>query len=157
MHSSLSSDRIEFDCRRYELNRRQTPTRPLHVQGIRGRRKILRRNEDVHSQTDWFESHVMILALGIVLLCIADFIFTSIIMQHGGIELNLLMNEAISRGIDAFFIYKYLLTCLSLILLVAHQNHRFFRVVKVKYILYGFAAGYLGLMAYEIHLLLQIF
>lgn len=157
MHSSLSTNELRFECRRVTCDRRQRPTRSLHVHGLQGRRKMLRRKEDRNNNTDWFESHVMLIALSIVVFCIADFIFTSIIIANGGIELNLLMKETMSMGMEAFFVYKYSLTCLSLILLVAHQNYRLFHGIRVKHILYGFSVSYLSLLVYEVILLTKIF
>jgi len=155
-HSAPDKRQLSRICRRENCERRLLPTHSLSAKGVMGRRRQPRRNEDNKDHTDWYESHVMLIALSIVMFCIIDFIFTSIIIASGGIELNILMREAISLSLESFFVYKYSLTSLSLLLLVAHQNYCLFRLIKVRYVLYGFAITYAGVVAYEIVLISQI-
>jgi len=85
-----------------------------------------------------------------------DFIFTTIILNSGGTELNLLMNHVIQQSSSMFFATKYCLTALAVLLLLSHHQHTFLRTVKVKTILYGFTLIYFSLFLYEIRIILTI-
>lgn len=156
LDSELNSNQLSSGERRDQKSRRTIPARSLNANGVPGRRRLLRRTDDTQNHTDWYETHVMLIALSIVVFCILDFIFTSVIIASGGIELNFLMREAISSSLESFFIYKYSLTSLSLFILVVHQNYKLFRLLKVRYVLYSFALGYAVLIAYEVVLISKI-
>jgi len=144
--------------RRYDTgDRRQRPTRTLHHYGIAGRRSLLRRKTDLGlMNTDHFDKPVWFAALAIIVFSVLDFILTTIILDLGGRELNVLMNFVISESNTVFFSAKYGLTALAVLILLAHHQHDFFRTIKVKTILYMLAMGYFCLFVYEILIIVSI-
>ncbi len=106
--------------------------------------------------TDRFDKPVWFAALAIIVLSVMDFILTTIILDSGGKELNLLMNHVIEQSSSLFFAVKYSLTALAVLILVAYHQHLFFRAIKVKTILYGLVFGYSSLFVYELRILASI-
>lgn len=146
-------DAVYPPCRRQQMERRHPVNRALSRYGLVGRRKLIRRRLDaLDIQTDVFEPHIMAVCLSVVFLGLCDMWLTTLILGRGGIELNFLMAHVMELGFYHFFFIKYSLTALSLILLVAYQQHIFF-VVRVKTLLYMVFAGYAGLIVYEVFLL----
>jgi len=154
----VSQQEIFWQERRYDMSdRRQRATRTLHHYSITGRRALLRRKDDLGlMNTDRFDKPVWFAALAIIVFSVLDFILTTIILESGGIELNLLMNHVIYQGSVAFFSAKYGLTVLAVLILLAHHQHDFFRTIKVKTILYMLALGYFCLFVYEILIITSI-
>ena len=153
----ISQHEIFFEERREYIDRRRRPTRALHHYGITGRRSLQRRTNDLSVLgTDHFEKPVWLAALTIIVLSVLDYVLTMYILEAGGAELNLLMNYVVQQGGVFFFMIKYSLTVLAVFILLAHHQHRFFRTIRVKTILYGIVLGYVGLFAYEVRLIASI-
>jgi hypothetical protein len=68
------------------------------------------------------------LAVLVVTLNITDALFTQVILDHGGHEVNPLARAAIASLGDNFWIWKYALVSLSVILLSSHVHLRLARV-----------------------------
>jgi len=118
--------------------------------GFRPRRRSGRRLEDAirFPFVDWHASHLLIVAVAILLLCVADAALTVALLSAGAVELNPVMAVVIGR--DAT---KTTLTGAGIVCLVAASRYRFFRTVRVELALYVLLAGYAALIAYEFWLL----
>lgn len=156
--AELSQQEVFWEERRACFrDRRQRPNRSLHHYGLTGRRAYQRRKTDLGLMTtDHFEKPVWFAALAIIVLSVLDFILTILILESGGTELNGLMDHVIQQSISLFFATKYSLTALAVLILLSHQQHLFFRAVKVKTILYGLAFAYSVLFIYEIRIIASI-
>ncbi|MDY6828986.1 MAG: DUF5658 family protein, partial [Pseudomonadota bacterium] len=102
---------------------------------------------------DLYEPIYMAVA-AVVLLCTAlDATFTLHLLERGAVELNGLMAFWIFTNPDQFVYFKISLTALALVFLIVHKNFVIFGRLPIRWILFGTAAGYLGLIGYEVVLL----
>ena len=156
--AEISQQEFFWEERRFDGNdRRKRPTRTLHHYGLTGRRSLQRRRNDFSlSGTDHFDKPVWFAALSIIIFSVLDFVLTMIILESGGTELNILMDYLINEGSVTFFVVKYCLTALAVLILLSHHQHNFMRTIKVKSILYLFAFGYFSLFLYEINIVASI-
>ena len=136
--------------RRNTTDHRRTPTRPLSRYSIWGRRKKARREaEDKNYYVDRYEPHYFILISLILALCVLDAYFTLKIIDFGGKELNRFMLVFMySKPISAL-VFKYLVTAVSITIILIHKNFIVFGKVRVFYLIYVFFSVYLTLVAYE--------
>ena len=140
--------------RRNRPERRQTGGKSMFYALFSTRRRDLRRvGERVTYYTDWYSIPLFILALGIVLLCVADAFFTLQLISLGGAELNPLMAYLLDKGLYLFVGIKMALTISAIIVLVMHERFTFFRSVRALHILLLTLIGYGVLIAYELTLL----
>jgi len=139
---------------RTTLERRQNNFRAFCHSLFQGRRARIRREADRDKPfyMDHHEPSLILLALLILLLNFADITMTTIILDHGGVELNPLMALCIGRGFTTFFWVKILLTAVSLVILIAHKRFRLF-FFKGVHLVYAFFAMYVVLIGYEVWLL----
>lgn len=121
------------------------------------RRNPPRRVEDTRFQTlDWHSSHLLIVAIAILLLSVGDAFLTLGLMSRGADEINPLMALVLYRNAKVFAAIKMTMTGLSVVCMVFLARYRFMRVVRVETALYGVLCGYIGLVAYEFWMLEQI-
>ncbi|MCH9697753.1 MAG: DUF5658 family protein [Gammaproteobacteria bacterium] len=106
--------------------------------------------------TDYYESWLFGLTIAIVLLSVTDAMLTLRILAHGGVELNPVMDAILERGPIAFFVTKYSLTCIGLIMCVLHIRHHVLRLIPMRTVMLSLFGGYLILVAYEISILIRI-
>ena len=117
------------------------------------RRDPRREGELVAYYTDWYSVPLFLLAVGIVLLCVADAFFTLQLISLGATELNPLMAYLLDKGLYLFVGIKMALTVSAIIVLVMHQQFAFFRLVRTYHILLLTFLSYAALIAYELTLL----
>ncbi len=117
------------------------------------RRDPRREGEPVAYYTDWYSVPLFLLAVGIVLLCVADAFFTLQLISLGASELNPIMAYLLDKGLYLFVGIKMALTVSAIIVLVMHQRFAFFRLVKTYHILLLTFLSYAALIAYELTLL----
>lgn len=144
-------------------NRRTVTERRRNHQSLftsfqfRGRRKAFRRPEDSSKFfLDHHDRRLLFPSAVILILCLADALITLKLIQHGATEVNLVMRLLIEEGVVAFIVTKYLMTAVSLVWLVAHNNFRIFNSIKVHHLIYSCAGLYISLLAYEIFLMQQV-
>ena len=106
--------------------------------------------------TDFYESWLFVLIVGIVLLSVTDAALTLKILAHGGVELNPVMDAILAYGPVAFFAVKYGLTCTGLIFCVLHIRYQLLRFIPMRTVLMLILGIYLVLVAYEISILMRI-
>ena len=93
--------------------------------------------------------------LSIIIMSALDGFFTILLLEHGNfIEVNPLMAALIAKGSLYFINVKYLLTALSLILLVVHKNFSIFGAVRITNVIFLIFSGFFLLNAYQIYLLI---
>ncbi len=88
------------------------------------------------TRSEWFQSlHLyrvnplmFFMAILVVCLNIADAYFTQLIIAHGGWEVNPIAQAAITAFGDHFWLWKYALVSLSVIILSSHIHLRIARV-----------------------------
>lgn len=110
--------------RRIVRERRQKPTKPLGRYMLFGRRQSIRRRTDrkTHIYVDLYGHYLLISLLLIILLSVFDAYFTIFHVEKGAREINPFMNLLIGYGNFHFFIIKYVLTALGLILLCIYKS-----------------------------------
>ncbi|MEE9411919.1 MAG: DUF5658 family protein [Methylococcales bacterium] len=106
--------------------------------------------------SDFYESWLFVLIVGIVLLSVADAVLTLNILAQGGVELNPVMDAILAHGPLAFFAVKYGLTSVGLIFCVLHIRYQLLRIIPMRTVLIFIMGIYLVLVAYEISILLRI-
>jgi hypothetical protein len=148
----------DWTCRRQQSDRRRCSAKTAFHSLYRNRRHSHRREIDADrgSYVDTHEPRLFVISLAIMLLCIVDAVFTITLLNFGGRELNPIMAFFINEGIGSFFFVKYLLTALSLFLLLAHKRFRLTRRITGYHVLNGVLGLYVCLVVYEISLLAQL-
>jgi Domain of unknown function (DUF5658) len=139
--------------RRNRPERRRTGGKSMFYALFFTRRRDQRRDEAIAYYTDWYGVPLFLLAVGIVLLCVADAFFTLQLISHGGTELNPFMAFLLDKGLYFFVGIKMALTVAAIIVLVMHQRFAFFRSLRALHVLLITFIGYGVLIAYELTLL----
>ncbi|MCU0555616.1 MAG: DUF5658 family protein [Syntrophales bacterium] len=81
---------------------------------------------------------VFFLAVLVIILNLADAVFTDFILAHGGWEVNPIARAAIAAFGDTFWIWKYAVVSLSVILLSSFVHMRMARIcLTVAAVLYS--------------------
>jgi len=100
----------------------------------------------LHAATGWLQflnerrdsPGVFFMAVLVIILNLADAIFTEFILAHGGWEVNPIARAAIAAFGDSFWIWKYTVVSLSVILLSSLVHLRMARVcLAVAAVLYS--------------------
>ncbi len=139
----------DFDYRTVK-DRRARPTPALSRFTFFGRRKSFRREADRHGggYVDRYSSGLLTSLVLILALNTLDVLFTLTILNLGGREINAVVGSAIALWGDRFWIWKFALTSVCLVLLCLHSHFRF-----VKKAIWGMAAIYVLLALYQCYLL----
>ncbi len=121
---------------------------------VSGQRKHARRAEDrANYYVDHYNIRWMAVTITIMVLCCLDALFTLNLIQQGiAIEANPFMRGLIEHDLRLFFLTKYVLTVVGVLVLLTHKNFYVFRRVKVGHILLGFLVMYALLIKYELML-----
>ncbi len=142
-----------------ELDRRCGERRKLKVTSFiygnwLARRRYARREKDQQGYyVDWYESHLLCLIVGVLLLSCADALMTLVLLEMGGRELNGFMAMLIHIDVQLFAALKMAFTGAGLVFLVIHQHFQIFRRVRVNFVLRAVLLLYLLLVGYEFMLL----
>ena len=78
---------------------------------------------------------------------------TVVLLQGGAYEVNPLMAALIYRSVALFAALKMGMTGVSITLMVILARYRFFRLLRVEWVLYGVLIGYGSLIGYEVWML----
>jgi hypothetical protein len=141
------------------IERRRQDRRSFSLRAMFGalftlrRRRSRRKDDRLNSYTDWYEPWPLVASLVIILLSSLDAFLTLILLNHGAVELNILMDWLIRMDIRTFAAVKLALTGLALIVLVLHFNFHIYRVLPVRYLMYALMPLYALLIAHELSLL----
>jgi hypothetical protein len=114
------------------------------------RRKPPRRLDDSRFHAlDWHESHLLAVAIGILLLSVADAFMTVTLLAGGAIEVNPIMALVVYRSDAVFAAVKMAMTGAGVTLMVLLARYRLLRTVRVDVMMYGILFGYFALLSYE--------
>jgi hypothetical protein len=144
-----NSPRQEIEKRGFR-DRRRKPTPLFSRYTLWGRRKVLRRKEDQEKggYVDRYSPGLLFFIILILGLNILDSSFTLIILECGGWEVNPIARSAIEVYGKQFWVWKFLLVSVNLILLCLHSKFRY-----VNRIILGITLLLLGVILYQIILL----
>jgi Domain of unknown function (DUF5658) len=137
--------------RRHRADRRRRPWWAVLYGSFNPRRRTPPRRLDdsrFHS-LDWHSAHLLAVAIGILLLCVADAFMTVVLLQGGAYEVNPLMAAVMYRSVALFAALKMSLTGTGTVLMVILARYRFLRLVRVEWVLYGVLVAYASLITYE--------
>lgn len=143
-------------CRRQQADRRQANFRSMCYALFKSRRKGQRRTDDeVNCYTDYYDHYTVGVVLLLMVLCVLDAYFTLLLLQYGSIELNPVLAWAINKHALFFFLLKYTVTGLSVVVAAMHKNFRMFGL-KGSHFLLITVVGYAILLKYQLSMLLPI-
>ena len=136
--------------RRAFKDRRRQPTPLLSRYTLWGRRKAFRRKEDRErgGYIDRYDSGLLFFIVMIVGLNVLDSLFTMIILDCGGWEINPIVQSAIEVYGDKFWLWKFMIVSVNLILLCIHSRFRY-----VNRVIFWITILYLGIILYQVLLM----
>ena len=129
-------------------DRRRLSLRGLVYGAWRGRRVEERRTDTQAGYVDRYPSSVVLTAVALFTLAMADAYCTLVLLEAGAQELNPVM-EALLQAEPTWFVpVKLAITAVGVLMLVLHKNFSFGRLPALK-IMYGLLGLYGCLIAYE--------
>lgn len=152
----MSTESRQPDTQRPRLaDRRSRPTPAVSRYLFRGRRRGARREAD--KRAGYYVDHPGPKALAIagvlLALTLLDGVFTLRLLDGGATEENPVMAYALSLGVSAFLLMKYLLTIPSIGVLLVHKNFPILHPrLRVKWLFAGCVGIYGALIGYELAL-----
>ena len=134
-------------------DRRKKPTPALSWYTFLGRRKEFRIKSDQEKggYVDRYSSKLFLFLVLILGLNILDVLFTMIILDNKGWELNPIVQSVMNIHGDRFWIWKFAIVSLSLTLLCLHSKFR-----PVKQIIVGLSLIYLLNILYQVFVLVHL-
>ena len=142
--------------RRRANDRRALSWRTFLFGSLTPRRRGNRRGESSEGLLDWYEPHLLFLAITILLMSVTDAFLTLQLIDLGASEANPIMAFLLDRTPQLFVTAKMLLTGVGIVVLVALARARVFRVIRISIIIHWCMLGYVALLAYEAWLLRQL-
>lgn len=132
--------------RRSFQDRRRQPTPIFSRYTLWGRRRVLRRKEDQEKggYVDRYGARLFFSLVLIVGLNILDSFFTMIILDCGGSELNPIVRSAIEVYGGDFWIWKFMIVSVNLVLLCIHS-----RFCYVNRMILWITLLFLGVILYQ--------
>lgn len=150
----------DYDCmREIALDRRNNSWRTIYGAIFLRRRANQRRVDDADGAhyVDVHEPRLFFVAVGALILCVADAFFTMTLLNfYGSYELNPVMDYFIKQDFEKFFFVKFGLTAFGIVFLVMHKNFRILNRISGYQILYASLALYAILVSYELFMLVVL-
>jgi hypothetical protein len=114
------------------------------------RRAPQRRTQDSRFHPlDLHSTHLMAVAVGILLLSVADAFMTVTLLAGGAIEVNPVMAAFVYKSAALFASIKMGLTGIGVTAMVFLARYRFMRKIPVETMMYAVLVGYAALLGYE--------
>jgi Domain of unknown function (DUF5658) len=137
--------------RRNLKNRRKQPTTGLSRYTFSGQRKGFRRKGDQQrgGYVDRYSARLLFVVTLIVGLNILDALFTMMIIDLQGVEINPVVLSAMHLYGDNFWVWKFGIVSFSLLLLCLHSRFR-----RVKSLVMGICLVYLSVVFYQMFLVI---
>lgn len=135
--------------RRLGYDRRRLSWRTFLQGGVTPRRRDGRRGTEAAALVDWHEPHLLLLAILILLLSVADAFLTLTLLTRGAHEANPILAFVLEHYPELFATVKMSLTGTGVLVLVAMARATVFRVIKVSSIMHWCLGGYVVLIGYE--------
>lgn len=145
-----------FSERRNRREERRVNKRKAAVQAVyRRRRQTVRRNSDSVTDiyVDTHEPRLWYMSMTLMLLCVLDAFFTTILLQHGSEELNPLLDYLLQIDQSLFLATKFLITGLCISFLVLHKHHRLLNTISCYHLLVASVVIYALLVCYELSMI----
>lgn len=143
--------------KRMQTDRREFGWRTVFFGFLRSRRKGSRRLADGDVMfLDWHHPWLFFLAVGTMLLSVADAFLTLRLIERGMFEANPFMAWVMQYGTAAFTGTKLGMTAFGIFTLVYLAKTRFLDRIRAGLFLTAFFSGYAALVCYEIVQLLQL-
>jgi hypothetical protein len=140
--------------RRTAGERRSQTVRSLVAGGWHARRRNPRRDEPARiGSIDWHASRWFAAAFIVLLLSMADTLMTLVLIQHGAVEINPIMQPFVIGNGPTFAFLKLALTASAVTILVVLTRVPTFGRLLAGPILMGAAFMYVVLIGYEMWLL----
>ena len=121
-----------------------------------GKREKIRRKEDTKRifYVDHYSTGLFFIIVSILFLSVIDALLTLSLLNLGAYETNFVMAYFLEFGPYTFFIFKYLITILSLICLLMCRNI-VLRIIKIRArsVLYFIVVFYLAVVGWELYLI----
>ena len=138
--------------RRIIKDRRKKPTPLISRYSLWGKRKAFRRKEDKlkGGYVDRYHPGMLFFLVLLAGLNIVDALFTLMILDQGGWEVNPVVHSVITILGDNFWIWKFSMVSISLVLLCMHSK---FKVVKLSILFITLI--YIGLLLHHIRLIIS--
>ncbi len=139
--------------RRISRDRRKESTPALSRYTFFGRRRSIRREEDCQ-RSPYVDRHSTLVFFFLVLILglnILDSLFTMMILDLKGLEVNPIVRAAMDLYGSNFWIWKFGLVSLCTVLLCMHSKYR-----AVKGIIIALSSIYLTVVLYQIVLLTHL-
>jgi hypothetical protein len=139
--------------RRFSKDRRKQPTPGLSRYTFFGHRKMIRRKTDQQKggYVDRYSSILFFFLISIVGLNVLDAFFTLMILDLRGWEANPIVQSVINLYGTKFWIWKFSIVSVSLVLLCLHSRFRL-----AKEIIIAIGCLYVMVVVYQIILLLYL-
>ena len=144
--------------RRSGFDRRSGQNVILSKYHLTGRRAIARREEDREGsyKVDRHSSLTLAVILTIIMLSVLDAIFTLKLLDHGAKELNPLMAYSLNYNPLIFFGVKYLLTSISILIVLLNKNVFLFNTkIKADLLFYLFIIPFALVIQWELYLIIN--
>jgi uncharacterized protein DUF5658 len=138
--------------RRSGLDRRHYSNRSVLYGAVCGQRRAERRTEDSADTVDHHGWPLWLSSVTLIVLCAADALLTLLLVQHGAYEANPFMEALVGGDALHFVLLKLILTTLCLVLLLLYSRRRFLLRLRAAALIHLFAAGYVGLIGWELYL-----
>jgi hypothetical protein len=147
-----------FIERRSGIDRRKTRLGGIRQLLFSGRRSNLRRADDRRKLAimDHYSPRILAVIVLILVLSLVDAVLTLILISYGAVELNPIMAYFISKGDSTFLVAKYLLTAIS-VTIVVFINYVFVRIFRshARDLLVFFAGCFALVVAWELFLMVR--
>ena len=139
------------------VDRRQFSWRTVAYGFTLSRRHTHRRSaDDDVIFLDWHHPWLFFLATGTMLLSCADAFLTLLLIDHGMIEANPVMNAVMAQGTTVFTSTKLAMTAFGIFVLVFLAKSRFMNRMRTGLFLTTFFTFYACLVCYEVVNLLRL-
>jgi len=134
-------------------DRRQKPTPLVSRYTFLGRRKAIRRKSEQGQggYVDRYSSALLILLVLVVGLNILDSLFTMMILDSKGVEVNPIVGAVIELHGDKFWIWKFGIVSFCLVLLCLHSTFKWTRGAIIV-----LSSIYLAVVIYQLFLLFHL-
>ena len=142
--------------RRAQRTERRVNKRKAAVNALyRRRRQSVRRvSDDLNGvYVDTHEPQIGYLSTGLMLLCVLDAFFTTILIRHGSEELNPVLDYLLQIDMSLFLATKFFVTGLCISFLVLHKHHRLLNTISCYHLLIGSFGVYGILICYQLSMI----
>ncbi|MDH4101344.1 MAG: DUF5658 family protein [Nitrospirota bacterium] len=125
----------------------------LSLRRLHGRRRAVRRMEDIpgySTRLDWHSPAIFLMVLTLMILCVADAHNTLQLLRVGAEEANPIMQHLLQKGTDVFLAGKFGITAVGIVLLAALHHYPIIRPFHARHALYALLLLYLVLITGQV-------